>query len=129
MRNILFALILSFSVSAFSQITITQGESPTLTLTLTVDSAGTPFDLTGATFVTKFLGLDRIVEVSVLNAAHTITNALSGNVTVALVSADTLLTVVSVSKTFVTIVTTAGKDRYFWADGQLTVRAPLIKDN
>lgn len=117
------------SVVLADNVSFTQGESPTLTITAQSDSAGTAFNITGATIVTKFLQSNGTTELSIADGSHTITNGSSGTFNVELSAADTAQIRTGKNRTFVSIVTLGGKDYYFWARKKLDVYSSAIKDN
>lgn len=124
LRLILISLsILLFSLPGFcTDLVVTQGDTPTFTMTLQT-GAGANYDLTGGAFQTQILGKNGTV-VTLGNSAHTpdpdqVTN--KGKLLIALTAANTLALLVGPEHEIVTRVTQGGTVTFFHAKNVLTV--------
>lgn len=122
LKTFFLALLLAAAPSWAATVTITQGDTPTITLTAQTGS-GTNFDLTGATFQTQILGPNGTIA-TFANSKHTAdpdqtTN--TGKFTLTLTAADTALIGVGVDREIVTKVTQGSSVTYFHGVKVLTV--------
>ena len=128
MKAFLLSIIIVYSaIAQAANITFTQGENPTLSLTAAND--GVAFDITGATIVTNFMKDGGAIELSIPNSQHTILVAASGTFTVDLTTANTDLIKKGTNRSFVSVVTIGSNINYFWARKLLTVFSKDVKDN
>lgn len=125
MLRLVLSILLLFSSPAFAVMTITQGDTPTFTLTAQ-NGDGTNYDLTGAVFTTQILGKAGTI-VTLANAAHTAdadqtTN--KGKFTLVLTAANTQALLLGPEHEIVTKVVQGSLVTYFHAPNILTVLPP-----
>lgn len=104
-------------------IEITQGDQLSIQLQAT-SADGTPVDLSGATFVTQFLGPQGVV-VSIPNGQHTVTDMMNGFYTVALQSSDTTAIGLGNAKDIISTITQGSSVITYRGIGILTVFPPV----